>query len=112
MHRRRQSDMPYQTPTFTIDAEETAPEKKPRTLVVLLMLVASAATFSYLWAYAIPEALIDADILPRWQAGPDPRPRRLAVVFAALMGAFLTLGLVARILSARQMKRIDEMGEE
>ncbi len=104
--------MLYHTPTFTIDPEETAPPRKPRTMVVLLMLVAAAATFSYLCAYALPDALIDADILPRWQSGPDPRPRRLAVTFAGLMSLFLTFGLVARILSARQMKRIDEMGEE
>jgi hypothetical protein len=82
------------------------------TLVVLLMLVLAAGTFSYLWAYAVTDALIEAGITSPWAAGTDPRPRRLGVAFAGLLGAFLVVGMVARVLSGRQLRRIDAMAEE
>jgi hypothetical protein len=105
--------MPPNTPTFTIDPEEVPQvQRKPRTLIVLCMLVVAAGTFSYLWAYALPDALINADILARWPDGSDPRPRRLGTAFAGMMGLFLSMGALARFLSARQMRRIDAMGEE
>jgi len=88
------------------------PPPKSRTLLVLLMLVGAAATFSYLWAYAVPDALIAADVLRRWPEGADPRPRRMAMVFAGVLGAFLILGVVARLLSGRHLRRIDAMSDE
>ena len=104
--------MPQNTPSFTIDPEETPPpSKKSRTLLVLLMLVVAAAAFSYLWAYAVPDVLIANDLLSRWPEGTDPRPRRLGVTFAGMMGAFLMLGMTARFVSSRQLRSIDAMGE-
>ena len=76
------------------------------------MLVLAAATFSYLWAYAATDALVAADVMPRWADGTDPRPRRLAVTFAGVLGAFLVAGTTARLLSGRQLRRIDAMTEE
>ncbi|QOV87396.1 hypothetical protein [Humisphaera borealis] len=105
--------MPHNAPSFTIDPDEAPPPpRKPRTLHVLLMLVIAAAAFSYLWAYALPDVLIANDLLPRWPDGTDPRPRRLGIAFAGVMGAFLALGMMARIVSSRQMRSIDAMGDE
>lgn len=81
------------------------------TLLVLLMLVLCAATFSYLWAYAVPDALMSADVVARWPAGSDPRPRRLGITFASVMTCFLGLGIAARVLSGRQLRRIDAISE-
>lgn len=105
--------MLHQTPSFFPDSvDQSAPPRKPRTLIVLLMLVLAAGTFSYLWAYAVPDALIAAEVLSRWPEGKDPRPQRLGVAFAGLMGTFLIFGVAARFLSGRQMRRIDAMGDE
>lgn len=89
-----------------------APPRAGKTLPVLLMLVLAAATFSYLSAYAVSDALVSADVLKRWPAGTDPRPRWMAVTFAAVMSCFLVAGTAARALSRRQLRRIDAMSEE
>lgn len=83
-----------------------------KTLLVLLMLVLAAATFSYLSAYAVSDALVSADVLKPPSAGPDPRPRWMAVTFAGVMGAFLAVGLTARLASGRQLRRIDAMTDD
>lgn len=99
------------------DPQETTPgDSRPaqvrRTLSVLALLLATALLFSYLGAYAVTNALVATDMMLRWPAGADPRPRLLLWGFLALMGCFGTCGIVARTLSRRQLRRIDAMVEE
>lgn len=99
-------------PTIDSPVAAAGDVKKPRTLAVLMVLVTAAATFSYLWAYAVTDALVMADVMPRWADGTDPRPRRMGTTFAGLLGAFVLAGTAARVLSGRQIRRIDAMTEE
>ncbi|HEX8912725.1 MAG TPA: hypothetical protein VF796_10235 [Humisphaera sp.] len=86
--------------------------RKPKALVVLGMLVAAAAAFSYLSAYALVDALVAADIVHRWPPDADPRPRWLAVTFASVLAAALAAGFVFRTVSQRHLRQIDGMGDE
>lgn len=88
-----------------------ATARRPRTLIVLALLTFTALLFSYLGAYAVTDALVAADVLPRWPPGRDPRPRRLGYGFGTLMAAFLAAAAVARVVSRRQLRSIDAMAE-
>jgi hypothetical protein len=80
-----------------------------RTAPVLAMLAVAATGFSYLWAYAGTDALVAAGLLSPWQPGSDPRPHRMLVSFGVLSGGFVIIGTFVRLLSRRQLKKIDEM---
>jgi hypothetical protein len=81
----------------------------PRTLTVVGLLIAAALIMSYLWAYAVTNALVAAEFVTRWQPGHDPRPMRMCVGFVALMCVFTVAAVFARWMSKRQLRRIDEM---
>lgn len=87
-------------------------ERRPHTVTVLVLLTGTALIFSYLGAYAIPGALITANLLAPWPAGEDPRPRHLVTGFVSLMAAFVFCATAFRVLSSRQLRRIDAMAEE
>ena len=98
--------------SIEISSDEGPSPCKPKTTTVLALLTLAALTFSYLGAYAVAGALVDSDVLPHWVPGHDPRPRWMACLFAALLGASLLVSTVARFLSRRQLNRIDAMAEE
>jgi len=81
----------------------------PRTLSVVGLLVAAALIMSYLWAYAVTNALVAAEFVSRWQPDHDPRPMRMCIGFIALMTVFTFVAGIARWMSKRQLRRIDEM---
>lgn len=84
----------------------------PRTATVLVLLAVAACVFSYLGAYALMGALVSADVISAWPPGDDPRPRNMLIGFIGLM-AFFTLSAGAfRLLSSRQLRRIDAMADE
>lgn len=85
---------------------------KPRTAVVLALLAGTSLTFSYLGAYALSGALVQADVLHQWTPDADPRPRWLAIAFFTLLTSFLCIAGVARFLSGRQLRKIDEMSDD
>lgn len=99
-------------PRLSEPDEFPARERSPRTLMVLLLLVAASALFSYLASYALSDALVSADVLPAWTPDADPRPRWMGMGFVGLMTAFLLLSVAARVLSGRQLRRIDAMADE
>jgi hypothetical protein len=88
-----------------------APEYRPRTITVLTVLIAAAAGFSYLGAYAVANALKQAEVIT-WPAGTDPRPRWMVFGFATLLALFLAISILLRRMSKRQLRRIDELAEE
>ena len=85
--------------------------RKPKTATVLGLLALTSLTFSYLGAYAVSGAMVSAEMIRPWAPGSDPRPKWLAIGFGLLLTCFLCLGGVARCLSKRQLRRIDEMDE-
>jgi hypothetical protein len=86
-----------------------AQPQRPKTVTVLGVLITAAAMISYLVAYAASDALVDANVLPRWSDGNDPRPRWLAVTFATLMTGSLIIAMCARWISQRQLRSIEQM---
>lgn len=104
---------------MTGDTESTAPDEppdpdlaKPRLTAVLGLLALTSLTFSYLGAYAVSAALVNAEVLRRWHPDADPRPRWLATGFGVLLATFVLVAGVVRHLSNRQLKRIDEMADD
>jgi hypothetical protein len=85
---------------------------RPRTLTVLTLLTLAAFVFSYLGAYALAGALVSAGVINGWAPDDDPRPRNMVLGFVALMVLFLVMAGGARLLSSRQLRRIDAMAEE
>ena len=94
------------------DFEGAVPVAKPNTATVLGLLALTSVTFSYLGAYAVSGALVQAEVLRRWQPGADPRPTWLVAGFFLLLTVFVGIGGLARFLSRRELKHIDEMSEE
>ena len=88
-----------------------APERRPRTLTVLVLLALAAMVFSYLGAYALAGALAAADVISQWAPDDDPRPRNMMLGFVALMVLFTMTAGGFRLLSHRQLRRIDAMAE-
>src|SRR3954471_13590329 len=86
-----------------------AEPRRANTPTVLVMLCAAAVTFSYLWAYALTDALVKAGLLSPWQPGAAPRPGRMLSSFVLLTALFVTGATVARLVSRRQLNRIDHM---
>lgn len=93
-------------------AADDSYEAKPRTVTVLGLLALTSLTFSYLGSYAVAGVMVQAEMLRPWTADADPRPRWLLTAFCVLMLCFMSLGAAARQLSRRQLKHIDQMGEE
>ncbi len=84
----------------------------PRTAVVLAVLAGTALTFSYLGAYAVAGALVRAEVLAPWPAESDPRPMWLIQGFFGLLGAFVLVAGLTKLMSRRDLRRIDAMAEE
>lgn len=85
---------------------------RPRTFSVLILLMFAAVTISYLVAYAAPAALVTADVLAPWPSYADPRPRWMFVSFCGLMGSFIVITGLFRILGRLQIRQIDAMTDE
>ena len=83
-----------------------------RTLSVLILLMFASVTISYLVAYAAPGALVSADVLAPWPSYADPRPRWMFMCFCGLMGSFIILTVLFRLLSRLQIRQIDAMADE
>lgn len=88
-----------------------SPERRPRTVTVLALLALAAMVFSYLGAYALTGALAAADLIPLWSPDDDPRPRNMMLGFVALLVLFMMTAGGFRLLSSRQLRRIDAMAD-
>jgi hypothetical protein len=94
------------------DFEGAPPVTKPKLATVIGLLALTSLTFSYLGAYAVSGALVQAEVLHRWQPGHDPRPKWLVAGFVLLLTAFVGIGGLARFLSRRELRHIDKMSED
>ncbi len=86
--------------------------EKPKTATVLALLFTAAVTLSYLGAYAISTALVQADIIHSWSYDDDPRPRWMLTSVITLCAVFSFFAVLARSLSQRQLRRLDAMADE
>jgi hypothetical protein len=93
-------------------ADVSPAETKPRTISVLGLLAMTSLTISYLGSYAVSGAMVQVEMLRPWSADADPRPRWLLTAFCVLMLAFMCVAAAARHVSRRQLKHIDDMGQE
>ena len=93
------------------EMEEPLRRSPPKTFTVVVVLVGVALVASYLWAYAVTNALVAAEVISRWQPGHDPRPMRMCIGFISTMTGFTVIAAIAQWASRRQLKRIDQMEE-
>ncbi|HEY1685416.1 MAG TPA: hypothetical protein VGG19_11680 [Tepidisphaeraceae bacterium] len=82
------------------------------TLAVVILLLLAAGVFSYLWAYALSDALVAGHLMSPLESGTDPRPQQMQLAFEVILGvlAFITISL--KWLSYRHLRRIDAMNRE
>jgi hypothetical protein len=94
-----------------MDVPEVEMFQPPRakTATVVSLLLGAALTLSYLAAYAVTNALVAADVISPWPRDRDPRPRWMGVGFFALLVLFSAIGAGMRLMSRRQLHKIDEM---
>ncbi len=91
------------------DFQPQSPASGPKTSTVLALLAVISAVFSYLGAYAMANALVAAEMIRPWSADHDPRFLWFLIGFVVLLGIFLSIGVAARYVSARNLKQIDAM---
>ncbi len=84
---------------------------KARTSTVVVFLAAFAVILSWLGCYAVPNALIAADLIEPWSKDSDPRSTWMLNSFFALFIGFAVIGLLFKWSSYRQMRSIDAMAE-
>jgi len=84
-------------------------EARPTTGAVIALFAGAALIISYLFAYCIINALAASDVIARWKPDHDPRPKYFIGAFVALSALFSGFGLIARAMSKRQMRKIDEI---
>jgi hypothetical protein len=92
-----------------MDQEVAAP--RPRIAAVLGLLAVVALVFSYLWAYALTNALVAAEVIGPISVQNDPRPRWLITSFVSLLAVFALLGGLMRYLGWRQLRRLDALAD-
>ena len=83
-----------------------------KSLAVVVLLLIAAAVLSYLWAYALNDALVAGHFAMSLNSDNDPRPGQMETAFAVILSVlFLTAGLL-KWTSSRQIRRIDAMNGE
>ena len=92
-----------------MDFESAPAPPRPRTITVLGLLAFVALVFSYIVAYAMVNALVSAEMMKPWPSGSDPRLKYFAFTFVGLMVTFVLFGALARFVSKRQLKKIDDI---
>ena len=102
----------YQENAVQEEIEEQPAAPQPKLATVVLMLIAAALIGSYLWAYAITNALVASDVISRWPPGHDPRPLRMCIGFVVMTSLFTVVAGVSQWMSQRQLRRIDEMEQD
>jgi hypothetical protein len=83
-----------------------------RTILVLILLVLAAAVFSYLWAYALGDAMVAGHLSAPVESGPDMRPGEMEHAFIVIMSVLLLGAAFLKWSSGRQIRRIDAMNND
>jgi hypothetical protein len=96
-----------------LEDEDKPGMKPPKTMTVMVFLAAFACVLSWLSCYAVPNALVAADVLKPFahEGGTDPRPRWMVMAFVII---FIGCGLISMLLgwmSRRQLRKIDSTAD-
>ena len=91
---------------------DTDNRRRPHTVSVLTVLMVTSVVFSYLIAYALPQAMLSAGIIEPWGPYNDPRARWMATAMFLILGTFVSIWGLFRMLSVIQFRRIDAMGQD
>lgn len=83
-----------------------------KTVGVLLLLIVAAAILSYLWAYALSDALIAGHLMTADDAGVDARPAQMREAFFVITSILTVSAGFLKWISARHLRRIDAMNRE
>jgi hypothetical protein len=83
----------------------------PKTFTVLTFLAAFAVVMSWLSCYAVPNALVAADVLKPFDKAVDPRPKWMATAFIIIFGVSFFLAAIFRWMSSRQLRQIDSTAD-
>ena len=75
-----------------LEDEDKPGMKPPRTMTVMVFLAAFAVVMSWISCYAVPNALIAADVLKPFGHEADPRPRWMVTAFVIIFAASSILG--------------------
>lgn len=101
------------TPQWQSQWDEDQPSDRPPNLMfVVTLLVLAAFTLAYLGSYAISSAMVKAELIKAWSPSNDPRPVWLMSGFFLLLGLFTTGLLVARHLSQRSMRQLEQAEQD
>ena len=84
---------------------------KPRTGVVVVLLLAAAVTLSWLGSFALMNVLVSVNMMKQWSPGRDPRLRTFFLEFVSMVGVFVVVHVLVRAIGALQMRRMDAAGE-
>jgi hypothetical protein len=94
-----------------LEDEDKPGMKPPRTMTVMVFLAVFATVLSWISCYAIPNALVAADVLKPFTSGPDPRPRWMVTAFIIIFGACGLISMLLGFMSRRQLKKIDSTAD-
>ncbi len=95
---------------FQSESEHLAQAPRRLLMPVVLLLMAGGVA-SYLACFALPNALVGAELMSPWPPNADPRPMWMLKTFCWIAGSLALLGGIMRFLSWRQCRRIDAIGE-
>src|SRR5947207_13180015 len=88
-----------------LEDEEKPGMKPPRTMTVMVFLAVFAIVLSWISCYAVPNALVAADVLKPFAHEPDPRPRWMVTAFVIIFAASGLIGMLLGWMSRRQLKK-------
>jgi hypothetical protein len=95
-----------------LEDEDKPGLKPPRTMTVMVFLAVFATVLSWLSCYAIPNALVAADVLkPFTDRASDPRPRWMVTTFIIIFAASGLIGMFMGWMSRRQLRKIDSTAD-
>jgi uncharacterized ion transporter superfamily protein YfcC len=94
-----------------LEDEDKPGMKPPRTMTVMVFLAVFATVLSWISCYAIPNALVAADVLKPFTSGPDPRPRWMVTAFIIIFAACGLISMLLGWMSRRQLRRIDSTAD-
>jgi hypothetical protein len=96
-----------------LEDEEKPGLPPPRTATVMVFLAVFAVVLSWISCYAIPNALVAADVLKpfKGEGANDPRPRWMVTAFIIIFGVCGAISMLMGWMSRRQLKKIDSTAD-
>ena len=85
---------------------------KPRTGVVVILLLAAAVTISWLGSFALMNVLVSVNMMTQWPPGRDPRMHMFGLEFISMVTVFVGVHVIVRLIGALQMRKMDTAGDD